>query len=73
MKHLDLEETQLMEEFSVYQPFTQFDEDLLQLEPFSCSESSLSNVYEDILKNSDIAHFDTEGIIFSHCRFLSDF
>ena len=58
-----------MGEFSVYQPFTQFDEQLFQLEPLPCSEPSLPEYYEDILANfvthseEYIANIDTDGLI----------
>ena len=53
-----------MDDFSVYQPFTQFDEQLFQLEPLPCSEPSES--YEDILQNfvdNSDEYVDTDGFI----------
>ena len=68
-KRLDLKEIELMEEFSAFLPFPQFDEQLLQLEPLPSAEPSLAEGYEAVLQtcvedsNDYIATIDTEGFL----------
>ena len=61
-----------MEDFSLFLPLPQLDEQLYQLEPLPCGEPSLAEGYSDILQNL-VGHsneyretINTDGFIYSY-------